>query len=133
MPGVRTSEPRSRLALLLWAALGACSISQLYVGSPLLEEPDHTLQPGVTTMGQVLTRLGAPDRILRSSTGDVFVNRYLRRNSKTLTLEEPVITNLEIFTYSIIREKEDRLVVLFDAAGRVEGFGLARGTPELDE
>jgi hypothetical protein len=117
------------LAALL---LGACTITREYIGTPLRANPAQEISPGVTDMAQVLQTFGPPERILRHATGDVFVYRFRRRNSETLVIEEPVITNMEIFSYSRLRDKEDRLVVMFEHDGRVRSFGYLRGTSELD-
>jgi outer membrane protein assembly factor BamE (lipoprotein component of BamABCDE complex) len=121
----------SRLALAA-LALTACTITRDYIGSPLRADPAVEIHPGSTDMADVLRTFGAPDRILRHAAGDVFVYRYRRSNTEVLAIEEPVITNTEIFTYSRTREKEDRLVVLFDREGRVRSFGYLHGTAELD-
>jgi hypothetical protein len=118
----------SALALLLF---GACTIERVSVGSPIAGEPAEWLVAGRTTKPEVLARYGPPDLIARQLDGDLFVWRYLRRNTATFTLEEPVITNLMLFEYTRSDEKDDRLTVLFDAQGVVKAFGLRRGTPEL--
>jgi hypothetical protein len=126
--------PPSRSGLAALAALGlaACTITRDYIGSPLRADPAQEIHPGSTEIADVLRVFGPPDRILRHTTGEVFVYRFQRRNSETLVIEEPVITNFEIFSYSRTREKEDRLVVLFDRDGHVRSFGFVRGTAELD-
>ena len=83
---------------------------------------------GQTTKREILERLGPPDRILRQYDGDVFVYAYIRRNATTITIEEPVITNLMLFSYQKTQEKSDRLVVFFDRAGFLSGLGYRRGT-----
>jgi hypothetical protein len=118
--------------LLAVLGLAACTITREYVGSPLLADPALMIEPGTTDMGQVLTVFGPPERILRHATGDVFVYRFRRRNTEMLVIEEPLITNWELFSYTRTREKEDRLVVLFDSGNRVKSYGYQRGTAELD-
>lgn len=118
------------LWLPLWLPLAACAIQRSSTGSPLRADPAQIVA-GESDRAGVLELFGAPDQILRSARGDVFVYRFVRRNSDTFTLEEPVFTNLLIFSYSRVREKEDRLVVVFDADGRVESYGVLRGTRDL--
>ena len=120
------------LALLAGLELAGCTITREYTGSPLRANPEHTLEPGITDMAQVLALFGPPERMLRHRTGDVFVYRFRRRNTEELEIEEPVITNFKIFSYTRTREKEDRLVVLFDAENHVKSYGYLRGTQELD-
>jgi len=119
-------------ALLAALLLCGCTIIREYVGTPLRADPAREIQPGITGMADVLAVFGPPDRILRHSAGDVFVYRFRRKNSETFVLEEPVITEFEFFRYSRTREKEDRLVVLFETDGRVQSFGYLRGTSEFD-
>jgi outer membrane protein assembly factor BamE (lipoprotein component of BamABCDE complex) len=101
------------------------------IGSPLREDAATLLVAGETTKAQVLASFGPPDVIVRQLDGDVFVYRYLRRNTNTLTLEEPVVTNFTFFSYTRSSEKDDRLSILFDASGVVRSFGLRHGTEEL--
>lgn len=122
----------SSLAGLLLLCLCGCTIVREYVGAPLRADPGHEIRPGITGMAEVLEIFGPPDRIVRDTTGDVFVYRFQRRNSETFVIEEPLITQFEFFRYSRTREKEDRLVVLFETDGRVQSFGYQRGTSEFD-
>ena len=125
----RRSE-RGRVALLCAAlCLAGCQIIKLSVGSQLRADP-ASIKVGESTMAEVLASFGAPERIQRQSRGDVFVYRYLRRDTRTLTLEEPVVTNLELYTYTRIREDSDRLVVLFNDQGIVTGYGYQPGATE---
>jgi hypothetical protein len=125
----RASSSRA-LAFLL--VLAGCTVIREYVGTPLRADPARQIRPGVTDMAEVLHVFGPPDRILRHTAGDVFVYRFRRLNSETFVIEEPVITNFELFSYSRTREKEDRLVVLFEVDGRVRSFGHLRGTADLE-
>lgn len=110
-------------------ALSGCQIIKVSVGSQLRTDP-KIIQIGQSTMGDVLATFGAPERIQRQSRGDVFIYRYLRRDTRTLTIEEPVITNVELYTYTRIREDSDRLVVLFDDDGIVTAYGYQPGATE---
>lgn len=119
-------------ALGLLLLLAGCSMTRVYIGSPIRDDPAQRVKPGVTDRGEVLLVFGAPDRILRHPKGDVFIYRFVRKNTDTLSLEEPVVTNLEIFSYSRVEEKEDRLVILFGPEGVVRAWGMRRGTEDLD-
>jgi outer membrane protein assembly factor BamE (lipoprotein component of BamABCDE complex) len=101
------------------------------IGSPVREDAPSVLVVGETSKAQVLASFGPPDLIVRQLDGDVFVYRFLRRNTNTFTLEEPVFTNFTFFTYTRSTEKDDRLSILFDARGVVSSFGLRRGTAEF--
>jgi hypothetical protein len=124
---VRRSEVVRAAAWIAVLMLGSgCRITHLAVGSELRADPAK-IAIGETTMGQVLADFGAPERIQRQSRGDVFIYRFLKRDSRTLSIEEPVVTNTELYTYTEIREDSDRLVVLFDPGGVVTAYGFQRG------
>lgn len=118
--------------VLVGLLAAACTIGRKYVGSEILEGPAERIHVGRTTRAEVLEVFGPPDRILRQAIGDVFVYRFDRTNTTTFTVEEPVITNIQIFSWSKVQEKSDRLTIFFDRAGVVTAFGHRRGTQELD-
>jgi len=118
---------------ILALVLSGCAITRVYRGSPIQGDPAAEIRPGVTDRADVLRVFGAPDRIVSRPVGEVFIYRFIRENSESFTIEEPVITNLEIFSYSVVEEREDRLVILFDPAGTVESFGYLNGTRAFDD
>jgi hypothetical protein len=121
--------PRAAVALLalVATALTACQVVNVYVGTPVAIDPATVITIGETTTGQVLQIFGAPDEIDRRVNGDVFTYSYMRRNERTISIEEPVVTNTQIYTYTTIVETRERLVVLFDRDGTVTGFGYRNG------
>lgn len=119
------------IALFLFVLASGCTIGRVYVGSELKDNPAEKVTPGQTTKSQILERFGAPDLIQRQHDGDVFIYAYIRRNYSKLAIQEPIITNLLIFSYSNIQEKKDNLVILFDREGTVKSFGFQRRTDEL--
>jgi len=124
-----------RCARALCAALllaSACTIERAYVGNEFGELPEGSVVVGQTTKREILELMGPPDRILRQYDGDVFVYAYIRRNASTFSIEEPVITNLMLFSYQKTQEKSDRLVVFFDRGGLLSGLGFRRGTLQLE-
>lgn len=114
------------------AFLSACTIERAYMGNEFTVPPDGRIVVGQTTKREILELLGPPDRIQRQYDGDVFVYAYLRRNATSISIEEPVFTNLTIFSYQKSQEKSDRMVVLFDRGGFVLGLGFRRGTEQLE-
>ena len=117
--------------LLGLAPAGGCQIVKIYEGAALRADP-ASIEVGVTDMGTVLELFGAPTRIQRQRSGDVFFYRYMRQDSRKLTIEEPVLTNLELYSYTEVREDSESLVVLFDERGLVRGFGYRDGAGALD-
>jgi outer membrane protein assembly factor BamE (lipoprotein component of BamABCDE complex) len=120
------------MLVLAAAALGACSIGRDYVGNELRAEPAKVLAPGVTTISDVLAHFGAPDMIQRRRDQEIFVYRFVRGNTSSLELEEPVITGITFFTYTKRQEKSNRLTLFFDQSGTLESFGYSSGIDELD-
>lgn len=119
------------LAALLTASVPACSFTRIYRGTPIRVVPDEVLSAGVTSKGQVLQLLGPPDRIVRQHDGDAFLYRFVRRNVDALELEEPVFTNMTIFSYTRNEQRSDLLLVLFDKEGVVNSWGLRRTTDDI--
>ena len=119
------------LAGLLMASAVACSFTRVYRGTPIRAVPDEVLEAGVTTKGQVLQLLGPPDRIVRQHDGDAFLYQFVRRNVDALELEEPVFTNMTLFSYTRNEQRSDLLLVLFDKEGVVNSWGLRRSTDDI--
>lgn len=133
MPTTASAGARGALLGLLLAMLAGpgCTIRRTYVGAPVRMEALAAVIAGQTTKGEVLTRLGPPDGIVRQFDGDIFVYRYVRQNSATFRLEEPVFTNIEFFTWTRSEQRYDSIVVLFDEVGVVSEVGSAQGTEEM--
>jgi hypothetical protein len=113
------------------AAAGGCTLRRDYLGSPVRLDGTQAIVAGLTTKGEVLSQLGPPDGIVRQFDGDIFVYRYVRRNTATFRIEEPVFTNLEIFSWTRSEQRHDSIVVLFDEEGIVQQVGAAEGTEEM--
>ena len=123
------AAPGLALALLLGSA---CTIGRTYVGAEIREEPAARIQAGRTSRAEVLQVFGPPDRILRRANGDVFIYLFERTNETSFTLEEPVFTNFQLFSWNKVQRKSDRLTIFFDGDGTVTAFGHRRGTQELE-
>jgi hypothetical protein len=112
-------------------ALGACTITRVDRGAQIRVEPAEFLVAGRTTKADVLRIFGPPAGVARQHDGDLFLYRFVRRHGEELQLEEPVFTGMDVFTWTRSREREDRLVILFDEHGVVREHGFSRGTREL--
>ena len=117
--------------VLLIITVCGCTIGRVYRGSEIREDPGERIVIGTTTKGEILKIFGPPYWLQRQYDGDIFVYTYLRKNSSTLRLEEPVFTNITLFVYRRIQEKRDSLVILFDKDGVVKSYGYYEGTTEL--
>jgi outer membrane protein assembly factor BamE (lipoprotein component of BamABCDE complex) len=109
--------------------LAACTIGRSYRGVPLRADPAQIVE-GKTTRSEVLKLFGPPTTINHQTTGDAFVYLYEQRNSTTLRIQDP-FTNINWFTYNRANEQYDRLVVVFDFYGVVQGVGHEREAEEM--
>jgi hypothetical protein len=118
---------------LALALLTGCTISHVSIGSPIDEASMQDISPGESDEADVLRVFGAPNRIVRHAEGDMFIYEFVKRVTRTIHIEEPVITGFELFSYSSSDEREDRLIVLFTEEGLVESFGYTDGIPERED
>ena len=128
----RSYDKIPALMVLLIISLCSCTIGRVYRGSEIKEDPKERIVIGTTTKGEILGVFGPPYWVQKQYDGDIFVYTYHRKNSSTLTLEEPVFTNITFFVYRRIQEKRDSLVILFDKDGVVKNYGYYEGTGELE-
>ena len=101
-PTARTPLRSSSLVALVAAAsllAQGCIIGRQYIGAQITIDPNEILVEGQTTMGEVLDIFGAPDVIQHRREGDIFIYRYLQKNSTQLRLVEPLIARMAFFQY----------------------------------
>lgn len=65
------------LVLVLWGTLAACNVIRVELNTPITPADVAFIQPGTTTLDDVVARLGAPDSITPSETGSVVTYRFL--------------------------------------------------------
>ena len=115
----------TRIALLLvLLLLPGCFIRNTTVGVPLPPAYEQ-LEVGVTTKGEALALLGAPHTVRRQFDGDMYFYGRVHDYSTRLQLI-PFITLYERTDGQI---HSDRLVLLFDDAGILQGVGLEKEIP----
>jgi outer membrane protein assembly factor BamE (lipoprotein component of BamABCDE complex) len=119
------------LMVLLVIPVCSCTIGRIYRGSEIREDPGKRVVIGTTTKGEILSIFGPPDWVQKQFDGDIFIYAYMRKNSSTLALEDPVFTSMTFFTFNRVQEKRDSLVILFDKDGVVKNYGYYKGTGEL--
>ena len=119
------------LTVLLSISVCSCRIGRIYVGSEIRDDPRERIVNGTTTKSEILKIFGPPYQVQKQYDGDIFVYDYVRKNSSSLTLKEPVFTNITFFEFKRIQEKKDSLVILFDKDGVVKSYGYYRGTTGL--
>jgi outer membrane protein assembly factor BamE (lipoprotein component of BamABCDE complex) len=127
----RTVSLAVRVALGVGAVilLDACTVGRYYRGMPLRADPAQIVE-GHSTRRDVLRLFGPPNTINHQTTGDAFIYLYEQRNSTTVRIQDP-FTNINWFTYNRANEQYDRLVVLFDFYGVVQGVGHEHGVEHM--
>ncbi|HZS10639.1 MAG TPA: hypothetical protein VFA38_00220 [Nitrospirales bacterium] len=113
-----------QLALMLsLAALTACSFSRGTLGDELNPTTVQSIQKGVSTRADVVTALGAPDRVLRAEGVEIF--QYYRYDAKVGSLF------LLLVNFSRLQIKSDDLYVWIGNNGVVQDLVYGRRTPGM--
>jgi hypothetical protein len=117
------------LLLALVVTTGCTTIGRSYRGVHLRADPALIVE-GRTTKSEVLRLFGPPDFINHQTTGDAFVYRFEQVNSTSVRVWDPITRN-NWFTYNRLNERSDRLVVLFDFLGVVNGVAHDRNVEDM--
>ena len=123
----RIAARRAILVTLVFSCVVGCTFGRLQIGHPLDAGAESDLYSG-QPQGEVLERLGPPDRV--TMIWDEAVFEYLYREDLDRELDVSVFQ--ASFDYEQIWLRADRLVVRFDAAGRVRDFGINLQTGASD-
>ena len=115
--------PVALLAVMI-LTLNACAFSRGTLGDELKTESINTIKKGVTTRSEVLSQLGAPDRILQLNGRDLF--QYYRYDAKVGSLL------LILVNFSRVSVKSDDLFVLINREGTVEEVIASKRTEGLE-
>jgi len=96
------------------------------VGRKIDQTAADKIQKGVTTKEQVVTLMGAPDRLTRKSNGEmVFIYTYARATAKPasfIPVFGPLVGGANV--------QHQMFMVLFDANGIVKNFSSSQGATE---
>lgn len=116
---------RSLLFLASTAMLiQGCAFSRGTLGDDIKTEAIDSIKKGVTTKTEVLTLLGAPDRVLPLNGRDVY--QYYRYDGKVGSLL------LIVVNFSRVSIKGDDLYVMLNQNGIVEDVISSRRTENLE-
>jgi outer membrane protein assembly factor BamE (lipoprotein component of BamABCDE complex) len=116
---------RSPLLLILLAMLlHGCAFSRGTLGDEISSESVAAIKKATTTKTEVLSLLGAPDRLLQVNGRDVF--QYYRYDAKVGSLL------LILVNFSRVSIKSDDLFVIFTSEGIVEDVILSKRTDGLE-
>lgn len=104
--------------------LNACAFSRGTLGDELKTDAINSIKKGTTTRAEVLSQLGAPDRMLQLNGRDLF--QYYRYDAKAGSLL------LILVNFSRISVKSDDLFVLINREGTVEEVIASKRTEGLE-
>ncbi|HMS86351.1 MAG TPA: hypothetical protein PKD12_22140 [Nitrospira sp.] len=109
------------LALLAIGILcQGCAFSRGTLGDDIKAEAVSLIQKGITTKAEVLSLMGAPDRLLQLNGRDVF--QYYRYDAKAGSLL------LIIFNFTRMSIKSDDVFVILNRDGLVEDIIASKRT-----
>ena len=103
---------------------GGCAFSRGTLGEEIKTDTVASIKKGVTTKTEVITLLGAPDRVLPVNGRDVF--QYYRYDGKVGSLL------LILINFSRVSIKSDDLFVMLNQNGIVEDVISSRRTDGLE-
>ena len=115
---------RSLLLMLLASLLQGCAFSRGTLGDDIRSEAVAAIKKTTTTKAEVLSLLGAPDRLLQVNGRDVF--QYYRYDAKAGSLL------LIIINFSRLSVKSDDLFVILNREGIVEDVISSKRTDGLE-
>lgn len=115
----RTACVQEVVFLLAILTLFGCTLSRLQIGHPLDAKSVGLVAAGQLT-GEVLDRLGPPDRVTLVLGESIFEYFYLEETDRQLELSLFQAS----FDYEQTWLKADRLVIRFDREGRVRDYGI---------
>ena len=107
------SKPLAGITLLLALVLTqGCVVTRGTIGEPLQEEAISANKKGTTTMAEVVSLIGAPDRIVRGNDREIFHYYYYDGKSPAMLLLLLNFIRMDI--------KSDNLYVFFNRNGIAE-------------
>lgn len=112
------------LLMLLTILLQGCAFSRGTLGDDIKSESVAAIKQATTTKAEVLSLLGAPDRLLQVNGRDVF--QYYRYDAKVGSLL------LILINFSRLSIRSDDLFVILNREGIVEDVILTKRTDGLE-
>jgi hypothetical protein len=112
------------VGLVMLLTLSACAFNRGTLGDDIKPEVVDTIKKSTTTKAEVLSLLGAPDRILQVNGRDVF--QYYRYDAKAGSLL------LIVLNFSRLSVKSDDLFILLNREGIVEDVISSKRTDGME-
>ena len=100
------------IIVLTLALLQGCVVTRGTVGEPIQEEAVSAIKKGKTTMAEVVSSIGAPDRIVRGNDREIFHYYYYDGKSPAMMLILLNLIRMDV--------KSDNLYVFFNREGIAE-------------
>ena len=100
------------IIVLVMTLTQGCVVTRGTIGEPLQEEAISRIKKGTTTMAEVVSMIGAPDRIVRGYEREIFHYYYYDGKSPAMLLVLLNFIRMDI--------KSDNLYVFFSRNGIVE-------------
>ncbi|MEK6642208.1 MAG: hypothetical protein AABZ17_16220 [Nitrospirota bacterium] len=100
------------IIVLSLALLQGCVVTRGTVGEPIQEEAVSAIKKGKTTMAEVVSSIGAPDRIVRGNDREIFHYYYYDGKSPAMMLILLNFIRMDV--------KSDNLYVFFNRDGIAE-------------
>ncbi|MBI3808778.1 MAG: hypothetical protein HY281_14920 [Nitrospirae bacterium] len=112
------------IIVLALVMLQGCAFSRGTLGEDIRSESVAAIKKATTTKDEVLSLLGAPDRLLQVNSRDVF--QYYRYDAKVGSLL------LILINFSRVSIKSDDLFVILNREGIVEDVILSKRTDGME-
>ncbi|RPH77425.1 MAG: outer membrane protein assembly factor BamE [Nitrospiraceae bacterium] len=100
------------IVVLAMTLLQGCVVTRGTVGEPFQEEAVSAIKKGTTTMAEVVSLIGAPDRIVRGNDREIFHYYYYDGKSPAMLLLLLNFIRMDV--------KSDNLYVFFNRDGIAE-------------
>ena len=108
------------IIVLTLALLQGCVVTRGTVGEPIQEEAVSAIKKGKTTMAEVVSSIGAPDRIVRGNDREIFHYYYYDGKSPAMMLIFLNFIRMDV--------KSDNLYVFFNRDGIAEEVVFGKRT-----
>lgn len=108
------------IIVLTLALLQGCVVTRGTVGEPIQEEAVSAIKKGKTTMAEVVSSIGAPDRIVRGNDREIFHYYYYDGKSPAMMLILLNFIRMDV--------KSDNLYVFFNREGIAEEVVFGKRT-----
>jgi outer membrane protein assembly factor BamE (lipoprotein component of BamABCDE complex) len=112
------------IVILVLALTPGCVVSRATIGEPLHEDAIAAIKKGTTTMAEVVSLIGSPDRIVRGYDREIFHYYYYDGKSPAMLLLLLNFIRMDV--------KSDNLYVFFNRDGIVEEVVYGKRTSRTE-